>query len=148
MTYKSYWHSTIISKLEEYRRLQMNVTVTQLRFYIFFLFTIKNKTYFFLFSTDTGICIEDVIQTLIDLRLAHTVQSTNEITLKQNEIRHRRRYQNQCDNNNNNLDVSSLLIIDDDVLRTAMNRLSNGNLSLKNNQNIFDPTSLRIINRR
>jgi hypothetical protein len=97
---------------------------------------------------DTGICIEDVIQTLIDLRLAHTVKSTNEITLKQTEIRHRRRYQNQCDNNNNNLDVSSLLIIDDDVLRTAMNRLSNGNLSLKNNQNIFDPTSLRIINRR
>jgi histone acetyltransferase HTATIP len=32
MTYKSYWHSTILSKLEEYRRLQMNVTVTQLRF--------------------------------------------------------------------------------------------------------------------
>jgi hypothetical protein len=97
---------------------------------------------------DTGICIEDVIQTLIDLRLAHTGKSTNEITLKQNEIRHRRRYQNQCDNNNNNLDVSSLLIIDDDALRTAMNRLSNGNLSLKNNQNIFDPTYLRIINRR
>jgi histone acetyltransferase HTATIP len=36
MTYKSYWHSTILSKLEEYRRLQMNVTITQLRFISFF----------------------------------------------------------------------------------------------------------------
>ena len=31
MTYKSYWHSTILFKLEEYRRLQINVTVSQLR---------------------------------------------------------------------------------------------------------------------
>lgn len=40
MTYKSYWHSAILSKLDEYRRLQMNVTVTQLRF--------ENKLFFFL----------------------------------------------------------------------------------------------------
>jgi histone acetyltransferase HTATIP len=32
MTYKSYWHSTILSKLEEYRRLQIHPTVRQLRF--------------------------------------------------------------------------------------------------------------------
>jgi histone acetyltransferase HTATIP len=32
MTYKSYWHSTIIAKLEEYRRSQSQVTVIQLRF--------------------------------------------------------------------------------------------------------------------
>jgi hypothetical protein len=32
MTYKSYWHSTIITKLEEYRRLQIQATLTQLRF--------------------------------------------------------------------------------------------------------------------
>jgi len=125
MTYKSYWHSTILSKLEEYRRLQMNVTVTQL-------------------STDTGICIEDVIQTLIDLRIAHTGNSTSEITLKQSEIRNRRRH----DNNNNNLDLSSVLIIDTDVLRTAINRLSTGNLSSKNNQNLFDPAYLRLNSRR
>ena len=31
MTYKSYWHSTILAKLEEYRRLQMHVPVSQLR---------------------------------------------------------------------------------------------------------------------
>ncbi|CAF2447146.1 unnamed protein product [Rotaria sp. Silwood2] len=128
MTYKSYWHSTILSKLDEYRRLQIHATVTQL-------------------SMDTGICIEDVIQTLIDLRLAHTKKSTNEINLKQQEVRNRRRHQ-QCDNNNNNLDLSSILIIDADALRTALNNSSTNNLSSKDNQNIFDPTYLRLISRR
>jgi hypothetical protein len=104
----------------------------------------KKKTPISLFSTDTGICIEDVIQTLIDLRIAHTGNSTNEINLKQSEIRNRRRQ----DNNNNNIDLSAILVIDTDVLRTASNRLSIGNLSSKNNQNLFDPTYLRLNNRR
>ncbi|CAF1234523.1 unnamed protein product [Adineta steineri] len=132
MTYKSYWHSTILSKLEEYRRLQINITIAQL-------------------SMDTGICLEDVIQTLIDLGLAHSGKSTNEITLKPHEIRNqRRRQQNQLDNNNNNnnLESTSFLIINEDVLRTAITRLSTDNTLLKNNQNIFDPSSLRLINRR
>jgi hypothetical protein len=32
MTYKSFWHSTVLAKLDEYRRLQLIVTVAQLRF--------------------------------------------------------------------------------------------------------------------
>ncbi len=104
----------------------------------------RKKKAISLFSTDTGICIEDVIQTLIDLRIAHTGNSTNEINLKQSEIRNRRRQ----DNNNNNIDLSAILVIDTDVLRTASNRLTIGNLSSKNNQNLFDPTYLRLNNRR
>ena len=46
MTYKSYWQSAILSKLDEYRRLQVHPTIEQL-------------------SIDTGICLDDVIQTLI-----------------------------------------------------------------------------------
>ncbi|CAF1082281.1 unnamed protein product [Rotaria sordida] len=128
MTYKSYWHSTILSKLDEYHRLQIHVTVTEL-------------------SMETGICIEDVVQTLIDLRLAHTKNSTNEINFKQPEVRNRRRHHHhhQCDNN---LDVSSVLIIDVDALRTALNNLSTSNLSSKHNQNAFDSTYLRLISRR
>ncbi|CAF1149101.1 unnamed protein product [Rotaria magnacalcarata] len=136
MTYKSYWHSTILSKLEEYRPLQTHATVTQL-------------------SVDTGICIEDVIQTLIDLRLAHTGKSISENNFKQHEVRNRRRHQNQSDdnnnnnnNNNNNLDSSSLLIIDTDALRTALCRLSTNNAASKQNQNIFDPAYLRLLSRR
>jgi len=41
MTYKSYWHSTILSKLEEYRRSQIHVTVKQLRFRSFVFFPKK-----------------------------------------------------------------------------------------------------------
>jgi len=41
MTYKSYWHSTILSKLEEYRRSQMHVTIKQLRFRSFVFFPKK-----------------------------------------------------------------------------------------------------------
>lgn len=93
---------------------------------------------------DTGICIEDVIQTLIDLRIAYTSNSTNEINLKPAEIRNRRRH----DNNNNNIDSSSILIINTDVLRTASNRLSTSNLVSKNNQNLFDSTCLRLNTRR
>jgi hypothetical protein len=87
---------------------------------------------------DTGICIEDVIQTLIDLRLAHTGQSGN-------EIRNRRRQKSNTDNNNNNLDCTSVLTIDEDALRTAYHRFSTSNLA---SQNIFDPTCLRLISRR
>lgn len=36
MTYKSYWRSAIITKLEEYRHAQIHVTLTQLRFEISF----------------------------------------------------------------------------------------------------------------
>ena len=97
-----------------------------------------------MFSTDTGICLEDVVQTLIDLRIGHTGNSTNDINLKQSEIRNRRRH----DNNNNNIDISSILIIDTDILRTELNRLLNGNLSSKNNQNLFDSTYLRLNSRR
>ncbi len=109
-----------------------------------FSFSPIYKTRISFSSTDTGICIEDVIQTLIDLHLAHTGNSTSDINLKQSEIRNRRRQ----DNNNNNLDPSSILIINTDVLRTAVNRLSTGNLSSKNNQNLFDPAYLRLNSRR
>lgn len=95
-------------------------------------------------SIDTGICIEDVIQTLIDLHLAHTGNSTSDIHLKQSEMRQRRRH----DNNNNNLDPSSILIINSDVLRTALNQLSMGNSSSQNNSNVFDPAYLRLNTRR
>jgi len=37
MTYKSYWYSAILTKLEEYRRLQIHATVKQLRLSFFFL---------------------------------------------------------------------------------------------------------------
>lgn len=95
-------------------------------------------------SIDTGICIEDVIQTLIDLQLAHTGNSTTDIHLKQSEMRQRRRH----DNNNNNLDPSSILVINSDVLRTALNRSSMGNSSSQNNSNLFDPAYLRLNTRR
>ena len=78
---------------------------------------------------DTGICIEDVVQTLIDLNLAHTGQSINEINFRQQEIRGRRRQHNQYDNNNNNLDGSSVLIINTDVLRAALNHISTSNFT-------------------
>lgn len=86
-----------------------------------------------------------MIQTLIDLHIAHTGNSTNEIHLKQSEMRQRRRH----DNNNNTLDPSSILIINTDVLRTALNRLSTGaNPSSQNNPNLFDPAYLRLNTRR
>jgi hypothetical protein len=37
MTYKSYWRSAILTKLEEYRRSQIHATITQLRFIISFI---------------------------------------------------------------------------------------------------------------
>ena len=64
----------------------------------------------------------------------------NDIHLKQTEIRNRRRH----DNNNNNLDLSSLVILNTDILRTEINRLSTGNNSSKT----FDPAYLRLNNRR
>lgn len=97
---------------------------------------------------DTGICIEDVVQTLIDLRLAHTGKSLNDTNLKQLEGRNRRRQQNPLDNNNNTLDPSSVLIIDSDALRSALGRLSSNNLLSKQSQHVFDPKYLRLTNRR
>ncbi|CAF1400742.1 unnamed protein product [Rotaria sordida] len=138
MTYKSYWHSTILTKLDEYRRSQTHATVTQL-------------------SMDTGICIEDVIQTLIDLQLAHTGTTIIETHYKQQEARdqrhHRRRQKSngdydQNDNNNNTLHSNSVLTIDEDLLHSTIARLSNENLSSKNDQHIFDRNYLRLINRR
>ncbi|CAF2130269.1 unnamed protein product [Rotaria magnacalcarata] len=139
MTYKSYWYSTILTKLDEYRHSQIHATVTQL-------------------SMDTGICIEDVIQTLIELRLAHTSSSTGETNCKQQESRdhrhhHRRRRKSnsdsdQCDDNNNTLNSTSVLIIDEDLLHTAITRLSNENVSSNNDQHVFDRNYLRFINRR
>ena len=40
MTYKNYWHLTVLTKLKEYRRLQTHATVTQLRLVDFFFFDI------------------------------------------------------------------------------------------------------------
>ena len=97
---------------------------------------------------DTGICIEDVVQSLIDLRLAYTGKPTNEINPKQPEARNRRRHNIQYDDINNNLDPSSVLIIDTDKLSTVLNHLSTGNLSSKHSQNTFDPACLRLMNRR
>jgi len=135
MTYKSYWHSTILAKLDEYRRSQMHVTLSQL-------------------SSDTGICTEDILQTLIDLRLAYTGISTNDQPVRTTDGRYRRRPKtsrdgNQCDNNNNHLDSSALITIDEDALRQATNRLAMGNLPYsKHNSNVFDSNYLRMINRR
>ena len=151
MTYKSYWHSTILTKLEQYRHAQIHVTLTQLR-------SVDSsagsaKIAIFSSSADTGICMEDIIQTLIDLRLAYTGTPNNEPTPKPNDSRYRRRPKvardgNPCDSNNNHLDSSSLITIDEDALRVALHRLSTGNLASKHNQNAFDATYLRVINRR
>jgi hypothetical protein len=128
MTYKSYWHSTILTKLEEYRSSRMHVTITKL-------------------SIDTGISIEDVVQTLIDLRVAHTGTSTIETNYKQQEARDRRQRRRQIlknDYDNN----TTVLAIDEDLLHSTMARLLNGNLLSKQNQHIFDPTYLRLSSRR
>ncbi|CAF0957605.1 unnamed protein product [Adineta steineri] len=134
MTYKSYWHSTILTKLEEYRRSQIHATVTQL-------------------SIDTGIRIEDVIQTLIDLRIAHTGAENIETNYRQQEARdqrhnNRRRNHKYDDDNNNTLNSTSVLAIDEDVLHTKLVCLLNGTSSLKHDQNIFDANYLRFISRR
>ncbi len=100
------------------------------------------KFFFFcLFSIDTGICINDVIQTLIDLRLAHTGISTIDIRDQRN-----RRYQkSDIDDNNNS---NSILTIDEDLLHSNLIRLSNGNLLSKSDQHNFLPKYLRLNNRR
>jgi len=108
------------------------------------------------FSIDTGICIEDVIQTLIDLRIAHTGTSTIEINYQQQEARdhrHRRRHKpnidhDQCDNNNNSLNSTSVLAIDGDLLHSNIVRISNGNSSSKQDQHIFNSNYLRLSSRR
>lgn len=110
-----------------------------------------------LFSLDTGICVEDVIQTLIDLRLAHTRASTLEAYHKHQEARDQRNRRRQKsnsdsdqydDNNNNTLDSTSVLVIDEDLLHSNLVRLANENSSLKQVQHIFDRNYLRLIGRR
>jgi hypothetical protein len=90
-------------------------------------------------------CIDDVIQTLIDLRLAHTGIETN---YKQQGVRGRRHKPNQCDDNNNTLNPTSILTIDEDRLHSIKTRLSNGDLLTKPDQHIFHSNYLRLINRR
>jgi hypothetical protein len=99
--------------------------------------------------------MEDIVQTLIDLRLAYTGTMTYETHVKQQDVRYRRRPRvtrdttQSCDSNNNDLDSSSSFVtIDEDALRAAMQRLSASNLPAKYQQNIFDATYLRLINRR
>ncbi|CAF4742693.1 unnamed protein product, partial [Rotaria magnacalcarata] len=84
--------------------------------------------------------------------------STGETNCKQQESRdhrhhHRRRRKSnsdsdQCDDNNNTLNSTSVLIIDEDLLHTAITRLSNENVSSNNDQHVFDRNYLRFINRR
>ena len=108
---------------------------------------------------DTGICIEDVIQTLIDLRLAHSKAPSSEAHHKQLEARgqrHCRRQKStsdtdQCDDdddNNSTLDSTSVLVIDEDLLHSNLVRLSKENSSAKQDEHIFDRNYLRFIGRR
>lgn len=143
MTYKSYWRSTILSKLDEYRRLQKHVTISQLRFVDS---SIPSSICFFS-SLDTGICLDDVIRTLIDLQLAYTGQMNS----KQHEIRdhrNRRRQSDQIDDNNNN-QAFVILTIDEDRLQTLLVQLNqNSNLLSKTEQHLFYPKYLRFLPRR
>jgi len=103
-----------------------------------------------LFSIDTGICIDDVVQTLIDLRLAHTGTSTIEMNYKQQEARehrHRRREKSNTDSEQHENNLISILAIDEDLLHSTLARLSKGNLLSKTDQHIFYPKYLRLINR-
>ena len=112
---------------------------------------------------ETGICIEDVVQTLIDLQLGHIGPSTIETHYKQQEARdqrHRRRgrqkstyYHQQYDNNininnNNAFHSTSILVIDEDLLNSTFARLKNENSLFKHDQHVFDRNCLRIVNRR
>lgn len=97
--------------------------------------------------------MEDIVQTLIDLRLAHIISSNNENQNKPTESRCRRRRKssrdgNTCDNNNNHLDSSSVITIDEDRLRSTINHSSMNNQSNKKNQYLFDSTCLRFITSR
>lgn len=110
----------------------------------------------FFCSIDTGICIEDIIQTLIDLQIAHTSMSTIDTTYKKQEVRDQRQRRrqksnsdcDQYDDNNNALNSTSVLSINEDVLHTALTRLSNENRSSKSDQHVFDPNYLRLTSRR
>lgn len=110
----------------------------------------------FFCSIDTGICIEDIIQTLIDLQIAYTSMSTIDTTYKKQEVRDQRQRRrqksnsdcDQYDDNNNALNSTSVLSINEDVLHTALTRLSNENRSSKSDQHVFDPNYLRLTSRR
>lgn len=111
-----------------------------------------NGIIFFRFlSNDTGICIDDVIQTLIDLRLARTGASTIEMNHRQQEAREHRQRRRQKSNSeseqeyDNNNNSTAILTIDEDILHTNFVRLINGNTT---DQNIFYPKYLRLNNRR
>lgn len=110
----------------------------------------------FSFSIDTGICADDIVQTLIDLRLAHTGTSTVENNYRKQEPRdqrHRRRFKSnmdidQCDNNGNTLDHTAVLAIDEDLLHTNLVRLNNRKSPVQLNEHNFDPRYLRFTSRR
>ena len=97
--------------------------------------------------------MEDIVQTLIDLRLAYTGLMNVENQNKTSDGRYRRRRKtsrdgNNCDNNNNHLDASAVITIDEDALRSSLNRLSTSDLPSKHQQHLFDPHYLRLNNRR
>ena len=93
--------------------------------------------------------MEDVIQTLSDLRLAYIGRSTNEVTGKPSDGRYRRRPKpHTCDDNNNHLDSSSTLTIDEVGLRTALDRLLAGNVLTTYHQNMLETKYLRLVSRR
>lgn len=154
MTYKSYWQSAILTKLDEYHRSERDATISQLRFAKLLFNNSNNKSFFC--SIDTGICIEDIIQTLIDLQIAYTSMSTIDTTYKKQEVRDQRQRRrqksnsdcDQYDDNNNALNSTSVLSINEDVLHTALTRLSNENRSSKSDQHVFDPNYLRLTSRR
>ncbi len=101
-----------------------------------------------MFSTDTGICIHDVILTLIDLQLAHTGASTIEMNSRDHRPRRHQKSvtdHEQCDANNNSM---AIITIDEDLLHTHLTRLTNKNLLSKTDQHIFYPKYLRFPNRR
>jgi len=117
MTYKSYWQSAILSKLDEYRRLQVHPTIEQL-------------------SIDTGICLDDVIQTLIDLRIAYTGEVNNR--------QYRRRQRSTSEHDDSSVS-QSVLTIDQDLLHSTLIRF---NLPSKVSQKNFYSKYLRWNNRR
>ena len=95
-------------------------------------------------SIDTGICMEDILQTLIDLRLAHT----NASTLQEGHVqRYRRRLKSHPENLSTNTTMS-VLVIDQDALHTAMVRTFNVASATKQDQHIFDARFLRPSQRR
>jgi len=63
--------------------------------------------------------------------------------LKPAELRNRRRQ-----DNNNNLDLSSILVVNTEQLRSNLHRSSTANNQSKTNIKLFDADYLRLTNRR